>query len=208
MTYELLQAIEAFQKDPPTTVFLLSMRAGSVGINLTAASHVFLLEPCINPALEEQVWLLEGRGACLVQAFPLAHPSKCLPSKPAGSAAQVVELTAAAHQAVLRCSNLVSWMSAHTLVTCTNLCVLLCEGFAENCSCPAHVAPDTPGTGTYTCGKQVKKSLTWLGNVHLERGPGMQADLLQLCPAGHRAQLAHGPEAGGDGGQVLCGQHC
>ena len=52
---KMLQAIEAFQKDPPTTVFLLSMRAGSVGINLTAASHVFLLEPCINPALEEQV---------------------------------------------------------------------------------------------------------------------------------------------------------
>ena len=60
--YKLLQAIEAFQKDPPTTVFLLSMRAGSVGINLTAASHVFLLEPCINPALEEQVQLLEGQG--------------------------------------------------------------------------------------------------------------------------------------------------
>ena len=39
------QAIEAFQGDPPTTVFLLSMRSGSVGINLTAASHVFLMEP-------------------------------------------------------------------------------------------------------------------------------------------------------------------
>ena len=90
--YKLLQAIEAFQKDPPTTVFLLSMRAGSVGINLTAASHVFLLEPCINPALEEQVQLLEGQGARSVQVYPLAHPSMCLPSKPAGSAAQVVVL--------------------------------------------------------------------------------------------------------------------
>jgi SNF2 family DNA or RNA helicase len=29
--------------DPPTTVFLLSMRSGAVGINLTAASHVFLM---------------------------------------------------------------------------------------------------------------------------------------------------------------------
>lgn len=37
------QAIEAFQKDPPTTVFLLSMRSGAVGINLTAASHVFIM---------------------------------------------------------------------------------------------------------------------------------------------------------------------
>eukprot|EP00887_Chlorella_sp_A99_P003475 scaffold7.g3475.t1 len=36
------KAINAFQQDPPTTVFLLSMRSGSVGINLTAANHVFL----------------------------------------------------------------------------------------------------------------------------------------------------------------------
>ena len=48
------KAIQAFQGDPPTTVFLLSMRSGAVGINLTAASHVFLLEPALNPALEEQ----------------------------------------------------------------------------------------------------------------------------------------------------------
>jgi SNF2 family DNA or RNA helicase len=31
------RAIEAFQNDPPTTVFLLSMRSGAVGINLTSA---------------------------------------------------------------------------------------------------------------------------------------------------------------------------
>jgi SNF2 family DNA or RNA helicase len=30
------KAIEAFQRDPPTTVFLLSMRSGAVGVNLTA----------------------------------------------------------------------------------------------------------------------------------------------------------------------------
>jgi superfamily II DNA or RNA helicase len=48
------KAIQAFQKDPPTTVFLLSMRAGAVGINLTSASHVFLVEPAINPSLTEQ----------------------------------------------------------------------------------------------------------------------------------------------------------
>ena len=38
---------QAFQFDPPTTIFLLSMRSGAVGINLTAANHVFLLEPCL-----------------------------------------------------------------------------------------------------------------------------------------------------------------
>lgn len=48
------QAIEAFQNDPPTTVFLLSMRSGSVGINLTSANYIFVLEPALNPALEEQ----------------------------------------------------------------------------------------------------------------------------------------------------------
>ncbi|KAG2497725.1 hypothetical protein HYH03_004461 [Edaphochlamys debaryana] len=48
------EAISAFQRDPDTCVFLLSMRSGAVGINLTAANHVFLLEPSLNPATEEQ----------------------------------------------------------------------------------------------------------------------------------------------------------
>jgi len=48
------KAIEAFQNDPPTTVFLLSVRSGAVGITLTAASIVYMMEPCLNPALEEQ----------------------------------------------------------------------------------------------------------------------------------------------------------
>ena len=48
------KALYDFQNDPPTTIFLLSMRAGAVGINLTQANRVFLLEPCFNPALEAQ----------------------------------------------------------------------------------------------------------------------------------------------------------
>lgn len=48
------EAIESFQRDPSTTVFLLSVRAGACGINLTAASHVYLMEPAMNPAMEEQ----------------------------------------------------------------------------------------------------------------------------------------------------------
>ena len=47
-------ALDAFQNAPPTTIFLMSLRAGSVGLTLTAASHVVLLEPCMNPATEEQ----------------------------------------------------------------------------------------------------------------------------------------------------------
>lgn len=48
------KALRDFQNDPPTTIFLLSVRAGSVGINLTQANHVFLMEPLLNPALELQ----------------------------------------------------------------------------------------------------------------------------------------------------------
>jgi SNF2 family DNA or RNA helicase len=48
------KALSDFQQDPPTTVFLLSTRAGAVGINLTQANHVFLMEPSFNEALEKQ----------------------------------------------------------------------------------------------------------------------------------------------------------
>lgn len=36
-------------------VFLLTMRSGGVGITLTAADHLYIMEPCVNPALERQV---------------------------------------------------------------------------------------------------------------------------------------------------------
>jgi SNF2 family DNA or RNA helicase len=47
-------ALENFDKCSTTSVFLLSVRAGAVGLTLTAANHVFLMEPCLNPALEKQ----------------------------------------------------------------------------------------------------------------------------------------------------------
>ena len=37
---------------PP--VFLLSLKAGGTGLNLTAADHVFLMDPWWNPAVEDQ----------------------------------------------------------------------------------------------------------------------------------------------------------
>ncbi|RLN14430.1 hypothetical protein BBJ28_00010276 [Nothophytophthora sp. Chile5] len=39
---------------PPLDVLLLSLRTGGLGLNLTAASHVFLMEPSWNPSLERQ----------------------------------------------------------------------------------------------------------------------------------------------------------
>ncbi len=43
-----------FQSDEGPPVLLLSLKAGGVGLNLTAADHVFLLDPWWNPAVEEQ----------------------------------------------------------------------------------------------------------------------------------------------------------
>ena len=57
------KALADFAADPPTTVFLLSVRAGACGINLTTANHVFMLEPCLNPALEAQVANTLNRSA-------------------------------------------------------------------------------------------------------------------------------------------------
>jgi hypothetical protein len=42
-------------QDPSVTVFLLSVRTGAVGLTLTRANRVYLMEPAVNPALEQQV---------------------------------------------------------------------------------------------------------------------------------------------------------
>ena len=46
--------VEEFQKDPGCKLFLISLRAGGHGLNLTAADYVFLLDPWWNPAVEAQ----------------------------------------------------------------------------------------------------------------------------------------------------------
>jgi SNF2-related domain/Helicase conserved C-terminal domain len=46
--------IEAFMTDPPTKIFLLVAKSAAVGITLTAANHVFICEPLLNPAVEAQ----------------------------------------------------------------------------------------------------------------------------------------------------------
>jgi SNF2 family DNA or RNA helicase len=48
------QVIESFQTDANNHVFLISLKAGGVGLNLTAADYVFLLDPWWNPAAENQ----------------------------------------------------------------------------------------------------------------------------------------------------------
>jgi superfamily II DNA or RNA helicase len=46
--------VERFQSDPDCQLFLISLRAGGLGLNLTAAGYVFLLDPWWNPAVEAQ----------------------------------------------------------------------------------------------------------------------------------------------------------
>jgi len=46
--------LEAFRTDPTVRIVLMSLRAGGEGLNLQAASHVMILEPWWNPAVEDQ----------------------------------------------------------------------------------------------------------------------------------------------------------
>jgi non-specific serine/threonine protein kinase len=46
--------VDAFQEDPRIPFFLISLKAGGVGLNLTAADYVFHLDPWWNPAVEMQ----------------------------------------------------------------------------------------------------------------------------------------------------------
>jgi SNF2 family DNA or RNA helicase len=46
--------VNSFQYDKENRIFLISLKAGGVGLNLTAADYVFILDPWWNPASEMQ----------------------------------------------------------------------------------------------------------------------------------------------------------
>jgi SNF2 family DNA or RNA helicase len=46
--------VELFQNDEKVKIFLISLKAGGLGLNLTAADYVFILDPWWNPAIEAQ----------------------------------------------------------------------------------------------------------------------------------------------------------
>ena len=62
ITYEYLDGktrdrqarVHRFQEDPNCPLFLISLKAGGHGLNLTAADYVFILDPWWNPAVEAQ----------------------------------------------------------------------------------------------------------------------------------------------------------
>ncbi len=53
-TRDRASVVGAFQNESGPPVMLVSLRAGGTGLNLTAADHVFLLDPWWNPAVEDQ----------------------------------------------------------------------------------------------------------------------------------------------------------
>jgi SNF2 family DNA or RNA helicase len=60
--------VSEFQSEGGPPVMLVSLKAGGTGLNLTAADHVFLLDPWWNPAVEEQA---AGRAHRIGQERPV-----------------------------------------------------------------------------------------------------------------------------------------
>jgi len=65
--------LKNFAEDKATAVFLLTVRTGAVGINLTEANHIFLMDPSWNVALEAQAigraWRMGQRREVHVHRF-------------------------------------------------------------------------------------------------------------------------------------------
>lgn len=53
-TTDRAERVNRFQADQSCRVFLMSLKAGGVGINLTEADYVYLVDPWWNPAVEQQ----------------------------------------------------------------------------------------------------------------------------------------------------------
>lgn len=53
-THDRAAPVKRFQEDPACPLFLISLKAGGHGLNLTAADYVFILDPWWNPAVEAQ----------------------------------------------------------------------------------------------------------------------------------------------------------
>ena len=51
---ERTKSIQTFQEDIKCKVFLISLKTGGLGINLTAADYVYIVDPWWNPAVEQQ----------------------------------------------------------------------------------------------------------------------------------------------------------
>ncbi|MEN9343912.1 MAG: hypothetical protein RLZZ453_699 [Chlamydiota bacterium] len=66
----------SFQNDPSVNIFLISLKAGGVGLNLTSADDVFLIDPWWNQAAEDQAidraHRLGRKGAVMARRYIMA----------------------------------------------------------------------------------------------------------------------------------------
>jgi SNF2 family DNA or RNA helicase len=100
--------VQRFQQDSRCAVFLISLKAGGVGINLVQASYVFLLDPWWNPAAEMQAidrahrmgqqrtvhaYRLVARGTVEEQVLALQSKKRALCEALFGGGALLQELT-------------------------------------------------------------------------------------------------------------------
>jgi SNF2 family DNA or RNA helicase len=53
-TVDRAERVARFQEDAGIGIFLISLKAGGMGLNLTAADYVFIMDPWWNPAVEAQ----------------------------------------------------------------------------------------------------------------------------------------------------------
>ena len=53
-TRDRAKLVNEFQTDDGPPIFLISLKAGGTGLTLTAADHVFIVDPWWNPAVEDQ----------------------------------------------------------------------------------------------------------------------------------------------------------
>merc|ERR1711971_101153 len=60
--------LDEFANNPSVDVFVLTVRSGAVGINLTSANHIFMMEPLMNPALYLQA---------INRSYRLGQTKKC-----------------------------------------------------------------------------------------------------------------------------------
>jgi len=71
------RTMEEFDNQPRVRVLLLPMRSTAVGLNITCANRVVLMEPCLNPALEKQAigrcWRMGQQREVRVQRFVVAN---------------------------------------------------------------------------------------------------------------------------------------
>jgi len=71
------EAVSKFQNDPAVPLFLVSLKAGGVGLNLTAADYVFLFDPWWNEAVENQAidraHRLGRKGAVIARRYICAE---------------------------------------------------------------------------------------------------------------------------------------